>query len=85
MDPDFRIAVLKRDSYTCQAHAWGFAKELPCSHGLHVHHLELGTKIDAFDNVVTLCPRHHRHAHDVDRAGAEVAGIIVRRSSRRRT
>lgn len=80
MDPDFRLAVLSRDRYSCQARSHGFAVDLACAGGLHVHHRELGTKIDTFENVVTLCGAHHRHAHDVDRAGAEATGIIVRRN-----
>lgn len=80
MDPDFRLAVLSRDFYTCQARVIGFAPQVVCSRALHVHHRELGTKLDTFENCVTVCDAHHRHLHDVDRAGAELAGLITRRS-----
>lgn len=79
MDPDFRVAVLSRDLYACQARVIGYAPQVTCTPHLHVHHRELGTKIDTFENCVTVCDAHHRHLHDVDRAGAEMAGLIVRR------
>ena len=81
MDPDFRARVLQRDRYTCQASAHGFGRAVACTHKLEVHHRELGTKIDTFENCTTLCSAHHRHAHDVDRAGAEAVGLITRRNS----
>lgn len=84
MDSDVRDAVLRRDGWRCQAHAWGFALDLPCSYGEpHVHHRRLRSQggSDDPDMLLTLCQAHHRHAHDVDRAGAELAGIIVRSSA----
>jgi predicted restriction endonuclease len=82
MDPEFREAVLRRDQWRCQAEARGFALHVRCSGHLHVHHIELGTKRDVMENVLAVCDRHHRHLHDVDRAGAEEYGLITRRSSR---
>ena len=75
-----RTFVLIRDQHRCQAHNWGFALNVPCSVGLHVHHRKLLSHgaDHSFDNLLTLCDAHHRHAHDVDRAGAEATGIIVR-------
>lgn len=77
MDPEFREAVLRRDGWRCQAFAYGFAVDVKCWGRLHVHHRELGTKRDEFDNVITLCEVHHDHAHTRDRAGAEACGIIT--------
>jgi hypothetical protein len=75
-----QAAVLSRDHWTCQAHNWGFALNVECSGRNHVHHRRLlshGTD-HSMENLLTLCEAHHRHAHDVDRAGAEAAGVIVR-------
>ena len=81
MDPEVREAVLRRDGYRCQAHEREFALDLPCSYGEpHVHHRRLRSQggTDDPENLLTLCSAHHRHAHDVDRRGAELAGIILR-------
>lgn len=80
MDEGTRLGVLARDLWMCQARAWGFGLDVQCTGVLHVHHRRLlshGTD-HSFENLLTLCDAHHRHAHDVDRAGAEAAGIIVR-------
>jgi len=81
MDPEFRESILRRDGYRCQAPIVGYAIEVACCGRLHVHHRELSTKRDTPENCVTLCMCHHRHAHDVDRAGAEHYGLITRRAA----
>lgn len=81
MDPEFRESVLRRDNWSCQAPVVEFHPEVRCSRRLHAHHRELTTKRDELDNVVTLCDEHHRWVHDVDRAGAEAAGLITRRGA----
>ena len=81
MDPAFRERVMRRDNWTCQAKVIGFAPEVVCSGDLHAHHRTLGTKVDEDWNVVAVCGAHHRHLHDVDRAGAEEVGLILRRGA----
>lgn len=80
MPPGVRAEVLERDNWTCQAHRQGFALELPCGGPLVVHHIRLRGPLgpDEAWNLLTLCDGHHRHAHDGNRRGAELAGIIVR-------
>ena len=79
--------VLRRDG-GCVAHRRGFALDVPCAGRLVIHHRIIkgmgGTsrpEMNEPDNLVTLCDRHHVHAHERDRRGAEAAGIIVRRAS----
>ena len=83
-----RSEVMARDRH-CQAHARGFALDLPCAGYLVVHHVIIkgmgGTSIPELNNaanLLVLCDRHHVHAHERDRAGAEASGIIVRRGAR---
>jgi hypothetical protein len=85
MDETFREEVLARDRHTCQARARGFAPHVPCRGRLHIHHIVLGTKVDTMENVLAVCDAHHRHLHDVDRAGAEQFGLIIRRGNPGRT
>lgn len=80
MSAETREAVMRRDGYLCQARALGFGLEVECRGRLHVHHrllLGQGGTHDP-DNLLSLCDAHHRHAHDVDRAGAEATGVIIR-------
>lgn len=71
--------VLRRDG-GCVAHRWGFDLDTPCAGRPHVHHRVLrsqGGKHTA-DNLCVLCSLHHLRAHDVIRAEANAAGIILR-------
>lgn len=79
MPTEVRDEVLARD-LDCVAHRMGFALDVPCWGPLHVHHKRLRSQggLNHPDNLITLCETHHRHAHDVDRRGAELAGLIVR-------
>jgi len=85
VDKQTREWVLSRDR-GCMAHRMDFALDLPCRGPLVVHHRIIkgmgGTSIPEMNedtNLLTLCDYHHTHAHERDRAGAEAAGIIVRR------
>jgi len=80
MPESVRKAVLSRDGWQCQAHARGFALDLPCWGHNHVHHVILRSQggLNIPEHLVTLCQAHHIQAHDIDRAGAERAGLIVR-------
>lgn len=78
MDPELRSRVMQRDNYTCQARVVGYALHVVCHRQLHAHHRELVTKVDSMENLVTVCLNHHHHMHNVDRAGAERFGLIVR-------
>jgi len=80
MDPDLRDAVFRRDHWRCQAHARDYALDLPCHGRLHAHHVVLRSQggRDELDDLLTLCERHHDYAHNVDRRGAELAGVIRR-------
>ena len=78
-----RPAALERDGWSCRAHARGFARDKRCEGWLVVHHRKLkgagGRSVDhSLDNLLTLCNSHHRLAHDVRRAEAELCGVIVR-------
>jgi hypothetical protein len=78
MDAELRYAVMRRDNFRCQARERGYAPEVECYGRLHAHHIVLGSKVDTMDNLIAVCLAHHRHLHDVDRAGAEAFGLIVR-------
>jgi len=81
MPPEVHDAVLSRDHYQCQASMRDFALDLPCSGRLVVHHRVLrsqGGADDDLDLLMTICDGHHRYAHDVDRAAAELTGVIIR-------
>jgi 5-methylcytosine-specific restriction endonuclease McrA len=80
MDPAIAEAVLRRDG-GCVAHRWGYALDVRCQGRPHVHHRRLRAQggADTLDNLITLCERHHDQAHNVDRAGANAAGIILSR------
>jgi hypothetical protein len=78
--PATRRAIFERDGWTCQArHVWPHVR---CDGRLHAHHVKVKGRRGAPDNStangLTLCAVHHDHAHNVDRAGAERAGIIRR-------
>lgn len=79
MPPEVWQEVIDRDR-GCVAHRNDFALDVPCSGHLVVHHVRLRGPLgpDEAWNLIALCDGHHRHAHDRDRAGAELAGIIVR-------
>jgi len=86
MPDSIRRQVLVRDGWQCQAHNYEYALHVRCSGPLHVHHRRLKgmggtsrTDVHDPDFLLTLCARHHTYAHDVDRAGANAAGVIVRR------
>ena len=77
-DADTRRAIFTRDRWECQArHIW---PDIECNGRLHAHHVILRSQggPGTVDNGLTVCALHHLHAHDVDRAGAEAAGIIRR-------
>jgi hypothetical protein len=80
MDPDVRVAVLRRDNYTCQAKVRGYAPEVACAGRNHVHHVVLRSQgaVDSPDDLLTVCLAHHDHLHNVDRAGAEAFGLVRR-------
>lgn len=76
-----REAAKRRDG-GCKGRAvW---PDVSCSGGLHAHHVILRSQggPNTLDNALTLCGAHHLHAHDVDRKGAEAAGIIKRSPSK---
>lgn len=77
---DTARSVLQRDGFACQARAWGFATGSRCEGRLHVHHRRLRSQGGSHEpeNLLTLCDFHHRLAHDVLRAEAEEAGVIIR-------
>lgn len=79
MPPDVAATVLARDR-GCVAHRLGFAWDVPCAGRTHIHHAILRSQggRDHPDDLLTLCERHHDHAHNVDRAGAELYGVIRR-------
>ncbi|MBN1461399.1 MAG: HNH endonuclease [Armatimonadetes bacterium] len=59
-----KIAVLERDSYTCQACG---CREDPAGRALSVHHIAPRKEGDhSLDNLVTLCNRSHRLVHTGD-------------------
>lgn len=80
MDSGLRNAVLARDHWHCQAHGLDFALDLECRGNLHAHHVKLRSQggHDSMEDLLTLCALHHDHAHNVDRHGAELAGVIRR-------
>lgn len=81
--PATREAVRLRDG-SCRAWALGFALDVRCSGGPHIHHVVLrsqGGGHDA-DNLLLLCDGHHRLAHDHRRAEAERCGVIQRKDIR---
>jgi hypothetical protein len=85
IDKPTREWVMSRDQ-GCMAHRLGFAADVPCNGRLVVHHIIIkgmgGTSLPEMNeeqNLITLCDKHHTHAHERDRAGAEQAGIIIRR------
>ena len=73
-------AVLARDQ-GCVAHRLGFALDVRCQGRPHVHHAVLRAQggEHTMENLLTLCELHHHWAHNVDRAGANAAGVIRRR------
>jgi hypothetical protein len=70
-----REQALSRDKGCVARGVWPTVR---CFGRLHVHHVILRSQggPDTLDNALVLCSAHHTHAHDVDRAGAEAAGII---------
>ena len=79
MTPETAAYVLARDG-DCRAWAMGFATDVRCQGRGHIHHRVLrsqGGGHDA-DNLLLLCELHHRLAHDVRRAEAEMSRVIVR-------
>ena len=77
MPKEVAEAVLLRDRW-CVAHRMGFAWDIPCRGRGHIHHAVLRSQggRDHPDDLLLLCERHHIHAHEGDRTGAEVCGII---------
>lgn len=82
MPEDVYQAVLDRDRH-CQAWAMGYGWSVRCAGQPHVHHRILRSHggPDTLENLLLLCDAHHHMAHNIDRAGAEQCGIIIRRSS----
>lgn len=75
-----REQVKRRARGWCEANWEGVCP--PGVHpGQHAHHVVLRAQGGDHhpDNLLWLCHVVHRHAHDVDRAGAEARGIIRRR------
>lgn len=74
-----RAAVIFRSRGLCEANWPGVCKPGP-HRGDHVHHRRLRSQGggNELDNLMHVCHVVHGHAHDVDRAGAEERGIIVR-------
>lgn len=77
MPPEVAQTVLDRDRY-CVAWRMGFSQGVRCSSGIHIHHAVLRSQggRDHPDDLILLCELHHHIAHNVDRAGAEAAGVI---------
>lgn len=77
---EVRQEALERDRCCQAAGVWPLVR---CGGRLHVHHVLLRSQggPDVLDNALVLCAVHHQIAHDVDRAGAEAAGIIKRWSA----
>lgn len=78
-----RAEVRRRSAGLCEANWEGVCA--PGQHrAQHMHHVILRGQggPDADWNLLHVCLVVHRHAHDVDRAGAERRGIIRRRTTR---
>lgn len=78
--PQARAERLERDGFRCQAHTFGLTSE--CEHwptGVEVHHrLPRGRGgTNHQENLVTLCPGHHRWAES-NRAEAYELGLLRR-------
>lgn len=82
MPAEVYAAVMARDRERCQAPYLGFAPEVRCSQGLHVHHAVLRSQggKDVLEDLLVLCPRHHVHAHEHARTEAELCGVIRHRA-----
>lgn len=75
-----RAKVRRRSGGWCEAR-WPEGCGTSAMHAAeHMHHVVLRGQggPDTADNLLHLCHRVHQHAHDVDRAGAELRGIIRR-------
>lgn len=74
----FRKAVRERSRGLCEANWAGVCPDGP-HQGNQSHHRWLRSQggPDHVDNGLYVCARVHQHAHDVDRAGAELRGIIL--------
>lgn len=82
MPPGIYDAVIERDRY-CQAWPMGYGWDVRCAGRPHVHHRILRSHggPDTLENLLLLCDTHHWMAHNIDRAGAERCGIIIRRGA----
>jgi len=80
MSEDVVAQVYARDG-DCRAHAMGFATDERCKGRPHVHHRVLRSQggENTVENCVLICEHHHDLAHNVRRAEAEEAGVILRR------
>lgn len=76
---EVRQQALARDGGCVARSVWPLVR---CGGWLHIHHVMLRSQggPHTLENALVLCDTHHRIAHDVDRAGAEAAGIIKRAS-----
>lgn len=57
-----RKRAIFRDGFKCRV--------CPSQKALQVHHVAYPSKWDDdnLDNLITLCPKHHRYRHDIGRA-----------------
>jgi hypothetical protein len=74
-----REAILVRSRGLCEGNWEGVCPPGPHP-GRDAHHVQLKAQggPDIPENLLFLCRKVHRYAHDVDRAGAEARGIIAR-------
>jgi len=79
MPEDVVAQVYARDG-DCRAWSMGFALDERCRGRPHVHHRRLRSQggENTVENCVLICEHHHDLAHNVRRAEAEAAGVIVR-------
>ena len=86
LDGETYDRVMRRDKW-CQAGTYEFGSKHPCIGHLVVHHRRtkgLGGSADptvnATENLVVLCDRHHREVHDNPRRAYD-CGLLVRHST----
>jgi hypothetical protein len=82
LPPETAALVLARDQ-TCRAWAMGFALDVVCSGRPHIHHRVLRSQGggDEPESLLLLCSAHHDLAHNSRRKEANLAGVILKRTT----